>query len=225
MANQKENTPKKINILALSDDVDPRIYTQHLGSNFSDIDLLISCGDLPYYYLEYVIDVLNVPGFFVHGNHDPLVEIGEKEERKQPWGVVNLDGKVVQHQGLILAGFEGSIRYSRAVYEYTQLQMWLKVLRIIPRLLLTYLRHERFIDILVTHSPAWGVSDASDRTHRGFKAFTWLIETFKPSYHLHGHIHIHDRAQMTQLQYKQTKVVNAHVYKRLTISFEEGLDG
>jgi Icc-related predicted phosphoesterase len=217
---KREVNPRKLKVLALSDDVDPRIYSDQLRENCPEIELVISCGDLPYYYLEFVIDMLNVPTFFVHGNHDPKVEISDSGEKRQPWGAVNLDNKVVRHKGFILAGFEGCLRYSKALYEYTQLQMWLKVIRLIPRLLLNRLVFGRYLDILVTHAPAWDVSDQSDPVHRGFKAFRWLLEKFKPRYHLHGHIHIHDRNQSTDTQFENTLVINAHSYKKLELSLE-----
>jgi len=37
---------------------------------FGDVELVLSCGDLPYYYLEYIVSMLNVPLLYVHGNHD-----------------------------------------------------------------------------------------------------------------------------------------------------------
>jgi predicted phosphodiesterase len=39
-------------IIALSDMVDERVYSEHLVKNYVDIDLVVGCGDLPYYYLE-----------------------------------------------------------------------------------------------------------------------------------------------------------------------------
>ncbi|QLQ07363.1 MAG: hypothetical protein HZY76_15965 [Anaerolineae bacterium] len=33
------------------------------------IDAIVSCGDLPFYYLEYLAGVLNAPTYFVFGNH------------------------------------------------------------------------------------------------------------------------------------------------------------
>lgn len=224
MAKSERYNPPKIKVLALSDDVDTRIYNHHLRENFPRIDLVISCGDLPFYYLEFVVDMLNLPTFFVHGNHDPKVEIGDSGERKQPWGAENLDNKVVNHKGLIIAGFEGSIRYSKAVYEYTQFQMWLKVLKVVPRLLLNRAVYGKYFDVLVTHAPAWGVSDQTDPVHRGFRAFRWLLETFRPRYHLHGHIHIHDRNQEKDIQFGDTLVINAHSYKRVEFYLEDESD-
>jgi len=48
-------------ILALSDVELPAVYSFRIRERFPDADLAISCGDLPYYYLEYVLSSLDSP--------------------------------------------------------------------------------------------------------------------------------------------------------------------
>ena len=43
------------------------------GSGWARSTLILACGDLPYYYLEYIVGLLDVPLFYVHGNHDKVV--------------------------------------------------------------------------------------------------------------------------------------------------------
>ena len=45
-------------ILALSDVELPAVNSTRIRERFPDVDLVISCGDLPYYYLEYVLSSL-----------------------------------------------------------------------------------------------------------------------------------------------------------------------
>jgi len=45
--------------------------------------------------------------------------------------------------------------------------------------------------------------------HRGFKAFRWFIKTFKPKYHIHGHIHLYDHSAIRRTRWLQTDIVNA----------------
>ena len=45
-------------ILAVSDLELPNIYSPILGQRFGDVNLVIGCGDLGYYYLEYIISKL-----------------------------------------------------------------------------------------------------------------------------------------------------------------------
>ena len=60
-------------ILALSDKVVPFIYSSQIRTRFGGTDLVLGCGDLPYYYLEFVLDSMYIPLFFVRGNHYVLV--------------------------------------------------------------------------------------------------------------------------------------------------------
>jgi len=205
---------KVFRILSLSDQVVERMYSAHIKSMFPDVDLILSCGDLPYYYLEFILDTLSAPMYYVHGNHDPEVEIGDHGERKHPWGAENLHGKLIDHNGIILLGYEGSIRYSNRNHQYTQFEMWLQVLKNIPGLLWNRIRKGRYLDILVTHSPARGLGDEEDQAHKGFKAFRWVIERFKPRYHLHGHVHRYDRSQPASQLYRQTMILNVSSFQQ-----------
>ena len=46
------------------------------------------------------------------------------------------------------------------------------------------------LDILLTHSPCFGHGDLEDPAHRGFSCFNRLLEKWKPSYHIYGHVHM-----------------------------------
>ena len=98
-------------ILSISDEVVSFIHSPKVKKRFSDIDFVLACGDLPYTYQEYIISLLDIPLFFVHGNHDPDIEHCVGESRSHPRGGINLHRQVVRSHGLLLAGVEGSIRY------------------------------------------------------------------------------------------------------------------
>jgi Icc-related predicted phosphoesterase len=214
-----------LKILTVSDEVVERFYNVRVRDLLPDIELIISCGDLPYYYLEFMLDVLGVPMFFVHGNHDPTEEITERGTRTYPWGAINIHQKFIWHKGLIFFGLEGSVRYSKSRHQYTQLDMWLKVLRAVPRFLYNRVRHGRALDVFVTHSPAWQLGDAEDPAHQGFKAFRWLLEVFRPRYHIHGHVHIYDRNDLVPYEFLDTTIVNTCTYQRLEIDLLEVRNG
>lgn len=203
----------KTRILLLSDQVVERFYNEQVRTIFADVDMVISCGDLPYYYLEFILDRLNVPLYYVHGNHDPEVEFAAHGERKHPWGAASLHRKIVSHDGIILVGFEGSIRYSKAKYQFSQWEAWLQVVQKFPALLWNRIRYGRYLDILVTHSPAYQVGDAEDRAHTGFKAYRWFLTVFRPRYHFHGHIHHYDHRELVPQQFEKTTVINACPYR------------
>ena len=63
----------------------------------------------------------------------------------------------------------------------------------VPALLRNRARYGRALDILVTHSPPFGVHDDDSSAHRGLKAINWLLRWARPRFHLHGHLHNHLR--------------------------------
>jgi uncharacterized protein len=214
-------------VLAVSDVELDIIYSPMITRRFKDVDLVIGCGDLPYYYLEYVISMLNRPLYYVRGNHAPrFKEEGVGGERTYPWGGIDLHRRVKRDEtGLLMAGIEGSLNYNNGRYQYTQAQMWRMVLGLVPRLMLNRLLRGRYLDIFVTHAPPWMIHDKEDLPHRGIKAFRWLIETFKPTYHLHGHIHIYQQYETTETLHQETQVINAYGYKTLEFELEPGKAG
>ena len=200
-----------MNILSISDKIIPFIYSPNIKIMFNHIDLVIACGDLPYYYQEYIISSLNVPLYFVRGNHDPEFEIGEHRSCTQPLGGVDLHKKTIQYKDLLIAGVEGSIRYkNEGKFLYTQSQMWTHVSTLIPSLILNFLRYGRFLDIFVSHAPPWKIHDKPDRPHQGVKAFRWLLKVFQPRYHFHGHIHVYRPDTKIKTNFGKTEVINTY---------------
>jgi Icc-related predicted phosphoesterase len=205
-------------ILSVSDIEIGFIYSPQITQRFRDVDLVIGCGDLPYYYLEYIISLLNVPLYFVRGNHASKVEYGSAGERTYPWGAINLHRSCVCGPGgILLAGVEGSIQYNLGLYQYSQSEMWWNVWSLVPSLLLNKLRFGRYLDIFVSHAPPWKIHDLDDQPHKGIKAFRWLIKVFKPTYHLHGHIHVYRRDTVTETLFGSTRVINSYGYRELEI--------
>lgn len=173
--------------------------------------MVISCGDLPYYYLEYIISMLNKPLYFVRGNHAPAAEYGSEWERQFPMGGLDIHRKTQRtSNGLLIAGIEGSLRYNNGPYQYTQREMWLNVFRLIPGLFLNRLRFGRYLDIFVTHAPPWKIHDAEDRPHQGIKAFRWFDQVFQPAYHLHGHVHLYRQDAVKLTFFGKTKILNTY---------------
>jgi Icc-related predicted phosphoesterase len=203
-------------ILAVADVEIGFIYSPMVKEKFNAVDLIISCGDLPYYYLEYVETMLDKPLYYVRGNHASRVEITTGGERTYPWGGKDLHQKVMRDEsGLLMAGLEGSIQYNRGPHQYTQNQFWMKSFMLAPLLMLNRARYGRALDILVTHAPPWKIHDEDDLPHRGIKAFRWLIDVFQPAFHLHGHIHVYNRDTVTKTQIGFTKVINTYGYREL----------
>lgn len=207
-------------ILSLSDVIVERIYSPQLRVMFSDLDLVLGCGDLPYYYIEYIISVLDIPAFYVRGNHAEVVEYRNAGTRTHPYGAEDLHCRAVCYKGLLLGGIEGSIRYRHGPFQYSQTDMWLNVFRLVPQLFLNKILYGRFLDIFISHAPPWGIHDQPDLPHHGVKAFRWLLSVFKPSYHFHGHIHVYRPDTETHTQFSATQVINTFGY--LVTNYEPG---
>ncbi len=173
----------------------------NLRRQYADVELLISCGDLPSVYLEFITSVLNVPLFYVRGNHD-------EGYRETPPGGEDLHERLIEYNGLSFYGLEGSIRYNDSPLQYSEGEMSRKVLSAGLRLRYRRMRHGAGVDVLVTHSPALGIHDAEDAPHKGFKSLLRFMEWYRPRYMLHGHVHTYDRRTVTQTQHLDTCVIN-----------------
>ena len=204
-------------ILAVSDQVVDRIYDLIPQGHFDGVNMVLGCGDLPYEYLEYMVTLLHMPVYYVPGNHDP--EYRQDVARARAEGCINLDLRTAEQDGVLLAGLGGSIRYRPgAVNQYTQQEAYLRTIRLVPALLRNRTRHGRALDILVTHSPPFGVQDDDSAAHTGLKAINWLIGWAKPNLHVHGHLHRRWRnIEPAQAWIGPTAIVN--VFPRRMIEF------
>lgn len=208
-------------VLSVSDVIVPYVYSPNVRKKYGHVDLVIACGDLPYYYQEFIISCLDKPLFFVRGNHDPELEYSEGGNRKYPHGGIDLHRRIVRHKGLIMAGIEGSERYKRrGNFQYTQSEMWRHVFSLVPGMLYNNLIYGRFLDVFVTHASPWEIHDKPDRAHRGIKAFNWMISVFKPRYHFHGHIHIYRSDTITETQCGDTLVINTYGARETELALE-----
>ena len=206
-------------ILAVSDEVVDWLYSPSARGRLGKIDLILGCGDLPYYYLEYLVTMLDAPLFFVHGNHDPLVEYTSSSgTRTAPSGGENVDMHCANQNGLLVAGLEGCIRYRPdGLHQYTQNEMTLRSLALLPGLVHNRLMYGRWLDVLIAHSPPLGVHDIPTPAHTGFRVFLNLMRTLRPRYLLHGHRHKNYAPGETETQWCATTVINVHPYRVLEI--------
>ncbi|QPC81488.1 metallophosphoesterase [Phototrophicus methaneseepsis] len=182
----------------------------NLRRRYSDVDLVVSCGDLPVAYLEYITTILNVPMVYVRGNHDESYE-------ESPPGGINLHQKIFTYEGISFVGLEGSIKYNRGKIQYTQRQMNGMVRGMCLKMRLHKFQTGFYPDILVTHSPPWGIHDADDVPHRGFKGLLTFMQRYKPRYMFHGHVHTWDRRKTVVTDYEETTIMNINPYTIIEI--------
>ena len=115
-------------ILTVSDKVEPVLYGPYIRERVGQIDLILACGDLPYYYLEYIVSLLDRPLYYVHGNHDKAIlrptDLNPLSGPPSLGWAVNLHRHTTQFQGLLLAGLEGCRVYNPgAPYQYSEAQV------------------------------------------------------------------------------------------------------
>ena len=216
MGMEEKNVLMKI--LSLSDKAISFIYSPQVQKRFQGVDLIIGCGDLPYYYLEYALNALDVPLFFVRGNHDKELEYSTAGKQSSPAGGVDLHRRVINHQGLLLAGVEGSLRYKPGPFQYTQAEMWNHVFRLVPVFLINYIKTGRYLDVLVTHAPLKGIHDKQDLCHQGINAFRWLVIVFQPQFCFHGHVHVYRPGHITETRLGPTRIINTFGFREAFVN-------
>lgn len=204
-------------LLALSDEPEDRVYELIRLGQFSKVGVVFGCGDLPYQYLENIVSALNVDLYYVPGNHDPAGDSGSAGRRIN--GGVDLDARAERWNRLLIAGLGGSIRYRMgAPNQHSQAAAFARVARLVPALLANRRRTGRALDILITHSPPFGIHDDDSSAHRGLKAINWLLDWAQPAYHLHGHMHVRRHSIPDDVAaIGKTRVINVFPYQLLEL--------
>ncbi len=198
-----------VRVLAIADEVAEALW----GPALEDLrpDVIVSCGDLPFEYLENIADRTEAPVLYVPGNHDPDVRssdgwtvLSPMSVPPGPAGCINIDGGVHEAAGLRFAGLGGSVRYRSGPNQYSQGQMARRALRLELKVRFS----GKPIDVLVTHSPPAGHGDSTDPPHRGFTALERLVKRLSPRYLIHGHVNLYGpRRRVPQIG--RTVIINA----------------
>ena len=209
-----------LKVLVVSDIISQTVYSGAIRDCFGDVDLALSCGDLPYYYLEYIVSMLNIPLVYVHGNHDHPLQT-EREVISEPRGCVSVEERVIKVKGLLIGGLGGSIRYNTSgLYQYTEHEMRWRLARMEPSLWRNKLLHGLALDIFIAHSPPLGIHDQEDRPHHGINAFRSLIHRYQPRYFIHGHSY--PRVGVPQRsRVENTEVIHVYGHKVLEVPIAE----
>ena len=219
-------------ILCISDATDTLIYSTVAPDLYRDVDFVISAGDLPLRYYDYIQTILRKDVYYVYGNHN-LEEFDRmmhsslsssltiRNNTLVPsmplFGGSFADGKILydKRNDLIIAGLGGSMLYNGGDSQYTEREMKMRIAKMYPKLIYNKKRYGRYLDILITHAPPRGMGDGEDLCHKGFECFLQFMEKFRPKYLLHGHVHLDDLNAPRVTEYKGTKVINIYKnYKR-----------
>jgi Icc-related predicted phosphoesterase len=110
---------------------------------------------------------------------------------------------------LALTGLGGSRRYKAdGRHQYSEADMRLRLIPLLPRLLWRRLRYGHGADILVTHAPPRGIHDGSDLAHTGFETFRRLIRLIRPRLLVHGHVHLYSGKETRETRLDGTRILN-----------------
>ncbi len=207
-------------ILCVSDQIDPIVYSTRMRERFSDVDFVLSAGDLPMEYIGFIASMLNKPVLYVAGNHDRkkrspadgLPGFAPIELAPGDSGATDIGFKVAKESGLIIMGVPGSILYNGGDNQYSEGAMAFHLALLVPRLAWNRIIHGRAADIVLTHSPPKGIHDREDRCHRGFASLLWLINFAKPRWFVHGHVHLYDLSDVRVSRLGPTTIINAFSY-------------
>ena len=204
-------------ILAVSDEVVERLYDLCSAGQFRDVEMILGCGDLPYNYLENIVTLLNVPLYYVPGNHDP--EYDEAISLAHAEGGSNLDLRSIRQKSFLIGGFGGSIQYRPdGTNQYSQHEAYLRAFRLLPRFLVNRLKYGRVLDVLISHSPPFRIHDEETQAHQGLKAINWILRVARPRYHFHGHTHFQRRnLSPSESTLGLTKIMNVFPYKIIDV--------
>lgn len=226
---------RSLKILCVADHIDPLVYSVNAKERFRDVHIILSAGDLSMNYLGFIASTLNRPVLFVFGNHNlKHLELFKRPQHflrdgiRENFHTVNFFGstyigdKHYRHKGVLIAGLGGSIRYNEGKNQFTNFQMFLKILKLVPGLVYNRIIHGRWLDILLTHSPPYQLNDRDDPCHKGFRVFRNFMRVFKPAYLLHGHVHLYDQNAERETRYHQTRIINVYDHYVLDVELDGG---
>ena len=185
-------------ILCIADEELTIFWDSYVPGRLKEYDLILSSGDLKAAYLSFIVTMARAPLMYVHGNHDTGYAVTEPE------GCDSIDGQIVEYRGLRILGLGGCLWYRPGAHQYSEKEMCKRI-----RKLRWQIAKYGGVDIVVTHAPPRGVGDGEDRAHQGFESFLELMDTYRPRYLLHGHVHLsYGRDRTREREYHDTKVIN-----------------
>lgn len=212
------HTPKNpLRIMLIADYEHPFVYRTSFPQNIPEIDLVLAAGDLAGSYLEFVATKLTCPVVYVHGNHnnEMLIENGIPRE---PGGVINAHGRVLEVAGLTIAGWGGVPKYrEKGDGQYTPMEAWTGFRRLDAQLTVRRLKRKRPVDILLTHAPPLGPHAGKDFAHRGCPEISRFMERYHPKLVVHGHIHEYEGKKHEYVSPEGIRVINAYGYRMIEL--------
>ena len=137
----------------------------------SDFDLCLLLGDHNSNDIEIILKYISKEKIYgLLGNHD--------FDYISSYGINNLNGRVININGVKLLGIQGSFKYKPSDFpSFTQQDS------------IEFLNNKESVDILISHDNRFDSSMIGNPAHQGLFGITYYIFKNKVPYHIHGHIH------------------------------------
>ncbi len=113
------------------------------------------------------------------------------------------------------------MKYNNGQNQYSDRHMKFHLLKLVPRLIYNKLKYGRYLDIFLTHATPRHIHDKEDPCHMGFESMNWFVEKYKPTYMVHGHIHLYDMREERIGKYWDTVIVNAYAHTIIELPLTE----
>lgn len=222
--------------------IDPLIYSTTVKERYNDVTAVFCAGDLSMEYVDFIVTALGKPTFFVFGNHnleefdyyhnrETYVNHNDITMMKHCHGADYASNKNIRYKNIklknkkgkdtpfLITGVSGSRKYNSGKAQYTEREMKIQLLKLMPGLIWNKIRYGRYCDVFLTHASPRHIHDKEDPCHKGFECFNWFIKKFSPSILIHGHIHLYDLQSQRLTKTNKTTVVNA--YSHIVVDFNE----
>lgn len=187
-------------ILALADEECAALWDYYVHGRLAGYDLILACGDLKPDYLSFIVTMAKCPVLYVPGNHDG------RYEKKPPLGCDPLDDHFVVYNGMRILGLGGCLRYRPGPHQYTDSQMRRRIRKLRLQLWL-----HKGVDIVITHAAPAGLGDGDDPAHWGFASLRALLDKYRPTCLVHGHVHMNYGHNIPrEIDYNGTRIINAY---------------
>lgn len=177
---QARNMNGTIKLLILSDThntLDEEAFKSFVF-NHNDYDVCLLLGDFGYRDLPIILKYVDKNKIYaLLGNHD--------YDYINEYNLKNLNGKIININGVKLLGIEGSFKYKPSDFpSFSQ------------RDSIDFLNNKEEVDILVSHDTKFNSTMERDPAHQGLFGITYYLFKNKVPYHIHGHIHEPNRSTM-----------------------------
>ena len=138
-------------------------------------------GDIKVDYLQGIREATKTIIYYILGNHDGAYEL-------DPHYFTNLDGKVIEKNGIKFAEFGGSFRYKNGDYPMLTQEESVKFAKELPQ-----------ADVLLSHDSPYGLYSKNQAAHIGLKGITQYLKKNKVKLNIHGHQHQNKHLQIKNL--------------------------